>query len=286
MASRDNLRSLYPEMQIWWKKYNRFFYHHNYNNVFTAFLSMQIFAFSNEDPYLMKQRDENMQRYDRKELDVFNEMFHGWIEMMASNYNNDEEYTAFRDYYGTFYENVLSTNSHFGQYFTPEHLCTMMAQISMGDSESKGAGQMMNEPCSGSGRMVLACHLIKPYAYYVASDLDYVCCMMTLMNMYFHGVRGEVVCKDALNPNDFRQGWRISEMNAPGTKLNGMPIISVLKKEDSFQWRPLPEEKPEAQTALEVEVAVKPVANIVQREVIQKRSKDITTDTGEQLSLF
>jgi type I restriction enzyme M protein len=64
--------------------------------------------------------------------------------------------------------------------------------------EKDNFGQTINEPCSGSGRMVLAANQVTKGNYYVCEDLDPICCKMTAINLCFHEIRGEVHCHDTL----------------------------------------------------------------------------------------
>lgn len=69
----------------------------------------------------------------------------------------------------------------------------------------------MDNAC-GSGRMLLAAHANHPTNYCCAQDLDRICCLMTVCNFIVHGVNGEVVWGDGLDPTDFREGWRVNEL--------------------------------------------------------------------------
>lgn len=83
-----------------------------------------------------------------------------------------------------------------GQFFTPEHVCEFMAAI------MEPHGETLNDPCCGSGRLMLAGLKIareggnEPIIF--ANDLSYTCSQMCLMNLLFNSARGEVSCGDAL----------------------------------------------------------------------------------------
>lgn len=93
-----------------------------------------------------------------------------------------------------FMENV--SHGHNGQFFTPEHICEMMAKITNPMKET------ISDPCCGSGRLPLAglrearSNGVDPFIY--ANDISYTCARMTLMNLLFNSARGEVTCGDSL----------------------------------------------------------------------------------------
>ena len=71
-----------------------------------------------------------------------------------------------QDILGEVYMRVgsLSKSKHFGQFFTPMHVCDLMARISLGDikeqikkAKEENKKITVNDPCVGSGAMLLAC---------------------------------------------------------------------------------------------------------------------------------
>ena len=100
---------------------------------------------------------------------------------------------------GDMFMEKISRGQH-GQFFTPESICTLSAEIlGVGDAEE---GQTMNDPTSGSGRMLLKALQIarskgrEPILY--ANDLSMTCAKMCLLNFLVNSVDGEVTCGDAL----------------------------------------------------------------------------------------
>lgn len=106
---------------------------------------------------------------------------------------------------------------HNGQFFTPDPVCEFMARI------SDPKGETVNDPCCGSGRLLLATLKVArengedPIIY--ANDLSYTCSQMCLMNLLFNSARGEVSCGDALRMNleSFRY-FRIDRLMLPDGK--------------------------------------------------------------------
>jgi type I restriction enzyme M protein len=68
----------------------------------------------------------------------------------------------------------------------------------------------INEPCAGSGRMILASNQIAKGNYFIAQDLDAICCKMTAINMCMHEVRGEVHNMDTLRIADLRMSYSVN----------------------------------------------------------------------------
>ena len=105
----------------------------------------------------------------------------------------------YKDPMGDMFMDKISHGQH-GQFFTPEDLCTLSAElIGVGNVED---GQTINDPTSGSGRMLLKALQIarakgrEPILY--ANDLSMTCAKMCLLNFLVNSVDGEVTCGDAL----------------------------------------------------------------------------------------
>lgn len=85
----------------------------------------------------------------------------------------------------------LSKSRHFGQFFTPFHVCGLMAEINMGDvknliaeAKEKGKKITVNDPCVGSGAMLIACKRVilekvgisgLDYFEFYGTDIDGTC---------------------------------------------------------------------------------------------------------------
>lgn len=136
------------------------------------------------------------------------------------------------DPFGTYYEAYLITTSktkHFAQFFTPDHIVDLMCAITLG-SEASETGNKVNDPCCGSGRMLLSYHTNNLGNFVFGEDLDRVCCLMAVCNMLLHGAVGQIVHRNSLERGSFFEGWSIN------TDLNrtGIPSIKVLHKADAM----------------------------------------------------
>ena len=157
------------------------------------------------------------------------QVFADWVEMsalsiaqsffsIARKYSEDDFFTlgcmlgrlsfllenGLDDYLGKIYMELSTGNSHTGQFFTPFHVCEMMAGIAL--ANYNGGIEYLNEPSSGGGANTLAYAKVmkeKGYNYQQllevkAQDLDYKCVYMTYVQCSLAGVNAEVVQGNSL----------------------------------------------------------------------------------------
>ena len=111
---------------------------------------------------------------------------------------------GYRDPLGELFMQAIS-NGHNGQYFTPEHLCDMMAIMSVG---SPTYGQTVADCACGSGRMLLSAAKINRHLKLYGADLDIACCKMALLNLLLNSLTGEVAHMNTLS-NEFYRGFKV-----------------------------------------------------------------------------
>lgn len=138
------------------------------------------------------------------------------------------------DVLGEFFEEHIS-NGRNGQYFTPFPICRFMASISqtdqLGDSDvGEGKRLRILDPTCGSGRMLLASRDINGTDHeYYGIDIDRTCVKITALNLFLNGVwNSEVMCANALMPDDFVISYRISFLP--------LGIFKIETKEESKLW--------------------------------------------------
>ena len=112
---------------------------------------------------------------------------------------------GFQDPLGEFYMMNIS-HGRLGQYFTPEHVCDMMAQINVGNDPQPG--QTVLDPACGSGRTLLAVAKINRHLHFYGADLDPICCKMALVNMLLNSLTGEIANMNSLS-NEFYRGYKV-----------------------------------------------------------------------------
>lgn len=155
------------------------------------------------------------------------------------------------DFLGDFYMEITSggyKSKHMGQFFTPDEICNLMSRINIDnqDGHMTGARLRIGDPTCGSGRMAMAANSLAPGNYYSLQDLDIICCKMSVLNCLTHGIMAEVVHCDALQPDDYRQGWAVNmHLNSHGKyielptgrlSLRGVPHVFPQEKEASYVW--------------------------------------------------
>ncbi len=171
-------------------------------------------------------------------LDWFVEMTNEWVLLQHRQVNGPVDWY---DALGTYYE-VLASGSKkqiLGQFFTPPTLCDMMSRFNGVNEELTGKGLTVHDPCSGSGRMLVAWHVLAPGNYQYGADLDPICAKMTAVNMCIHGCVGQAVCMDSLQPDDWRFGYHINRRLGYG----GGPTIEPMPKEECRAWQLWQQEK-------------------------------------------
>ncbi len=209
----------------------QFEYRYDLRTVFDDFLTLCICAFSH-NPLTGKSHDEELyletiEKYKNDELR------HRFPEMLAVLVNQMEERVGSglgNDVLGEFYEQNLYRKGA-SQYFTPWPICSFMAKITGNNSIVATHWPLrILDPCCGSGRMLLASAQEngKKQEYY-GIDIDQTCVKMTAINLFLNGMfHSEVMCSNALSPNDFRVSYKISFLP--------FGIFRITEKEDSLLW--------------------------------------------------
>lgn len=169
-------------------------------------------------------------KYRPEETELYHNLYYQWI-LLQNNMLLNHGHEWF-DAFGTYFEQHSSqwSKKKKGQFFTPEPICDFMVRI----NAPEGQGLTILDPACGSGRFLLASHAYNPRNFHFGMDIDRTCCLMSALNMMIHGIRGEVVWKDALSYTDYREGWSI---NPKIVEMKGIPHIEVLDKENSFIYR-------------------------------------------------
>lgn len=170
-----------------------FQYKYDLSTIFDDLLTLIICAMARgtEEPRYF----DTIKKYSRSELDIFCKLFGELLLYYDKKISVVGEWC---DPLGEYYECLAGNykKSNFGQFFTPKDLCTLIAEMTLPKDDF---GKKINDPCSGSGRLILAANHIAKGHYYVCQDLDPICCKMTAINLCFHGINAEVHCMDSLS---------------------------------------------------------------------------------------
>ncbi len=114
------------------------------------------------------------------------------------------------DILGDLFEGAI-TYGEAGQFLTPESLTDLMAQLTGSD------GHTVNDPCCGSGRMLLAAAKLNPHREFIGQDIDVRCVRITAINLGLHNLYGHVIWGNTLLPSEQRLVYR--------TGFNGRGVI-------------------------------------------------------------
>lgn len=189
------------------KNFNSLFFSFQYKydlyRLFDDLLTILICCFARETEEELY--FETIKKYDKKELQIFTKLL-GELLLI---YAKAKDSNIWADPLGEYYEALASGSkkSSFGQFFTPKSICNLMAGFVIAPNSW---GKTINEPCSGSGRLILASNQIAKGNYYVAQDLDAICCKMTAINMCLHEIRGEVHNMDTLRLSNPRMSYSVN----------------------------------------------------------------------------
>ena len=208
------------------------------DSVFSEYLDILICALS-----LGKYEDEYIsiiKRYKKEEVELFCQLFAQMVMLM------DNDKTGLTDCLGEFFTTSVGRGRN-GQFFTPQHVCDMMAAMTISSEDS---GKTILDPCCGSGRMLLSAAKIARNNHFFGADIDTRCAKMTAINMCLNGLIGEVAWMDSLGMQHWG-GYSIHYVQActrvpkitklaanEGTIYNSAPFNKGLKREEGLPPSP------------------------------------------------
>ena len=178
--------------------------------VWSDFITMSATAISNafdqEGPVhddREKQHMELVRGYTKDEADILARLLS--IVVLALDDNPRQ------DFLGEVFQG-LGLNSHWkGQFFTPDHLCEFMAEITLGgvEAEIERKGWIgINDPACGAGALLIGARnvmvqrgLPRTGALFAAQDIDRTAALMCYIQLALLGCAGYVIIGDSLlNP--------------------------------------------------------------------------------------
>ncbi|MEM6721120.1 MAG: N-6 DNA methylase [Bacteroidota bacterium] len=200
--------------------------------VFDDFLSLVICSFHRTNiQSKLKQKDVDneelyliiIKKYDRKAIDLFPKLL-GALELSVYNKH-------YSDLLGDYFTQYITRGQN-GQFFTPEPICELMAQLNMSDITKD---KRVYDPASGSGRTLLSFAKHAPDNYFFANDVSSTCAKMTTLNFFLNGLRGEVAWMNTLSL-EWYSAWQVN--------CQGIGILPV-SKESSILYHEKPKIKQE-----------------------------------------
>lgn len=173
---------------------------HDRRTVFRDFVTMSAVALSKADLRQAEAREElyrqTVRKYSSDEAKTIAHMFAELQEGLS---------VSPRDILGEIFMQLEIGNSRMGQFFTPHHICELMAAITMSDNivekVAKHGFVTVHEPASGSGATIIAKMLAmedrglnyQRHAHVTAVDLDPTAAMMAYVQLSLMHVPAIVV---------------------------------------------------------------------------------------------
>ena len=167
------------------------------SQAFEDFLEVTICALSGgrmEEQYLATIEKHTSGKPGKRGCDSLATMFGEVVHQMES-----EPGEPMEDPLGDLFQGAVTFGEN-GQFMTPMNVCRMMAKSIMADFEPPADRRpTVNDPCCGSGRMLLAAAEIHRNAVFYGTDVDLRCVKMTVINLALQGLRGYVVHGNTLS---------------------------------------------------------------------------------------
>ncbi len=221
------------------------------NRIFDDFLTLAICAYHrvNIQTQLQEKDEENetlyletIKNYDKESINKFPKLL-GILQMKIF----DDPYS---DLLGQYFTEHITRGQN-GQFFTPEPVCDLMAQINI---SSEQVNERVLDPTCGSGRILLKAAKHNSKNLFFGADISATCAKMAVVNFFLNGLRGEVAWMNTLSMEWFG-GWHIN--------TNGLGIVPIMREQSTIWSKP----------------------NIVAKEE-KKEEKNEPPNTTKQLTLF
>jgi len=162
----------------------------SWTNAFEQVLDLMLYALHRDEVNYMKLVDQ----MDKRAVIIASEILSRLMKALCFDY-------FIWDYLGEVYMQIasMSKSRALGQFFTPFHICEMMAKIQLGDinssiqkAKSESRRLSIMEPCVGSGSMLLACKKViisqaglsgLDHFEFFGQDIDPLCVKMCKIQM-------------------------------------------------------------------------------------------------------
>ena len=173
--------------------------------IFCDFMEMSAICVSNTvDKKYFDVREEQylktIRKYTPEHQKLFPQMFGELVLALECEYQGG----SFVDVLGNLFHGLELHNKYRGQFFTPQHTCTMMGKITLGDSDKtvQEIGYIpVLEPACGSGAMVLGfAQAMRDSGYnhsqqmlVTGIDIDLKCVHMAYLQLSLYGIPAIIV---------------------------------------------------------------------------------------------
>ncbi len=208
--------------------FNQLTNRHRSWDVWRDFITMYACALSN--PVDKEHYDEReslylriIKKYNKQEQPLFSELAAHTV--MALEENPEQ------DFLGSIFMSLNLENQHNGQFFTPYHVCELMAEVTMQDVVSKIEKDgiiTINDPCCGAGatliagihaarkRLEKAGYNYQNHVLVVAQDIDMTVALMCYIQLSLLGVAGYIKIgnslTDPITENDSKENYWFTPM--------------------------------------------------------------------------
>jgi hypothetical protein len=225
-----------------------------------------------EDSFLSVEK-----KYSQKERDRFPRLFNCVVDALENDLS---------DFLGSVYMDLGFGNVRAGQFFTPDHVCYMMAEMSIHDAkaiiEKKGFITIC-DPCVGAGSMLLAAAKVlksqgidfQSKTLFYGTDIDRTCFHMAYIQLSLIGAPCVISLGDSL-AQTFQDHW----------KTLGMSKIFQWCKGNYKPWPPIQsetaEEKPSLIASIDP-VFVEPNDTMTDVQIDRQKIADILTKKNKCL---
>lgn len=193
----------------------RLAYRFDIRTVFSDLVDLLLYSLIIQDEIGI--RKNPLPNYDDEEQKMMIELMNMVGKVMEENGN-------YYDVFGDIFMEYLSFGKN-GQFFTPQPICDMMAQMEFSQVEN---GKSVCDPACGSGRTLLAMAKINRELWFFGSDIDLLCVKMTVLNLALNNLRGEIVHGNPLSLEVY------ASLKIGRDFITGFPIVMIQRETDMF----------------------------------------------------
>lgn len=193
------------------------------NTVFTTFLEITANSIAAQmDPTNAEERET---RYQEIASGMTQETLDSYARMLAMLWLAVHEHEDDPcDILGDIYHELRLNNEWNGQFFTPDHICRLMAEIvnPVDEFAGKDGPVTINEPTCGSGTMVIGAVWamkrknfdFQRKSFFVAQDIDIRCVWMAYIQLSLYGIPAVVIHGNTLTMEEWSR-WYTPYAAAP-----------------------------------------------------------------------
>ena len=193
------------------------------NTVFTTFLEITATSIAAQmDPANADEREKRYQELASKQTPEALSSYARMFALLTLSIMEHAEDPC--DVLGDVYHELKLNNEWNGQFFTPDHICRFMAQLTGLDVPKDKEGPItINEPTCGSGTMVIGAVWamqrkgidFRRKSFFVAQDIDIRCVWMAYIQLSLYGIPAVVIHGNTLTVEEWSHWY---------TPLAGLPF--------------------------------------------------------------